>query len=68
MEMERMDGTGAPVEAETAHEAAQVINEHRKGGGWAFIDGRMVNTDEVTEADLEGAERVVMSPAIRGGK
>ena len=62
-----MDGTGERIEAETAHEAAQVINEHRKNGGWAFIDGRMVNTDEVTEKDLEGAERAVLSPAIRGG-
>lgn len=67
MDIRKMDGTGTDIEAETAHEAAQAINEHRKAGGWAFIDGRMVNTDEVTEADLEGAERAVLSPAIRGG-
>ena len=66
-QINRLDGTGAEQDAENAFEAAQVINDHRAEGGWAFIDGRMVNTEEVTEQDLDGAENVVLSPAIRGG-
>lgn len=67
MRIDRMDGTGAPVDAETAHEAAKVINAHKENGGWAFVDGKMVNQEEVTEEQLEGADRVVLSPSIRGG-
>lgn len=64
----KMSNTGDnTMKAETAFEAARLINEHRKSGGWAFLDGKMVNTAEVSEDDIEDVEDVVLAPPVKGG-
>lgn len=64
----KMSNTGdSNMKAETSFEAARIINEHRKSGGWAFLDGKMVNTNEVTEQDIEDTDDVVLAPPVKGG-
>ena len=49
----------------TQREAIEQINDHPTH--WVYVDGEMVNSEEISDVEWDAVESVNLTPAIVGG-